>query len=391
MAARAETAPQYRPEHTRFPNAVHSMAHVPPEVAMRELGIPSFEIAQAQAELYGQGMYLSEVAGKVYTSVAHAGIDLLDKISHAPEIAVKVAKAAARNPFVIGTLTLSEVLAVSTSCAPQTALDRSVPPAAAGEARPAEGQLPGIGVNIQPFGDKTLDDIGNKLANKLPVTSDEEQKYQDAVKARAAATATAGGKQTEAAATPPTGSTVAETKPNTPAETKKEQPCAILPEEYCAKAELIEWTYQGTTYLLVGFRNLPKDVPIFSPIKGQVGKTNADPPFHGSLASVKDITDINSPNFTLMGDVLFDNNLSIDVEKGGIIAKTGSNNPTGDSPFDEFELILRVTQKDPKTGNFFTPTDIVDQAVPGVLKKQISKKIVQTEGLKFTVVDRYTS
>lgn len=153
-------------------------------------------------------------------------------------------------------------------------------------------------------------------------------------------------------------------------EVKKEVPCVILPDQYCSQAELIDWTYQGQTYKIVGF-HLPQGVPLFSPMDGSSGKANMDQkpntgPFHGLLAGIGKPTDPSLLSFNIMGDLKFDNMLSLDVKKGDLIAYTQD---TGIRNLGNYNIIVMASQKDPNSNGFTTAEDMLRTMFPQAFEK----------------------
>ena len=166
-------------------------------------------------------------------------------------------------------------------------------------------------------------------------------------------------------------------------------PCVILPDEYCSTAERIEWKdKQGNTYEFIGFR-LPPDVPIFSPIDGQVGKAKAGEPFSGFLADVANYEQITptSSGFSFIGDLRFDNMLSLNIKKGDIIGYTQDSSVRN---FENYNVIFLISRRDPATGKFYTPGDALKEYFPDILSKPIGKSINYEGQIKPTYIDVYT-
>ena len=142
--------------------------------------------------------------------------------------------------------------------------------------------------------------------------------------------------------------------------------CLILEQKYCTAGKLLNWNYQGQTYKLVGFR-LPPDVPIFSPIDGQVGKAKAGEPFSGFLADVANYEQITptSSGFSFIGDLRFDNMLSLNIKKGDIIGYTQDSSVRN---FENYNVIFLISRRDPATGKFYTPGDALRKLFPILYK-----------------------
>ena len=133
----------------------------------------------------------------------------------------------------------------------------------------------------------------------------------------------------------PTGTPTLEPPP-TATEVKQEVPCQIIPQEYCERAKLIEFKYQGVDHKLIAF-NLPEGTPLYSPKDGQLftGEFNGEP-FNGPFGSVQDPKN----GFSFIGDV----NITLlpqAVKKGDQI---GTIQNTGITNFGEYNLIIFTTR-----------------------------------------------
>ncbi len=146
-------------------------------------------------------------------------------------------------------------------------------------------------------------------------------------------------------------------------EVKQAVSCVILPTEYCSQAEVVDWTSpQGQKFKVVGV-NLPADVPIYSPIDGDLvrGPSSA---FNGTTGSLRDLTASTYTSFSWAGDFRFkvftaDVN-QVSVKKGDIIGFTESNGIANLG----YSLIFTVTRLNQETNAPYTPVDVLSEYFP---------------------------
>ncbi len=93
--------------------------------------------------------------------------------------------------------------------------------------------------------------------------------------------------------------------------------CIILKEEYCRGGKVLEKQINGQKYEVIGF-NLPSGAVIFSPVEGMLikGKFSGSP-FVGPFGLVKQTV---NKSFYFVGDLQFDNNNTVDVKPGDVVA-----------------------------------------------------------------------
>lgn len=190
----------------------------------------------------------------------------------------------------------------------------------------------------------------------------------------------------EAPLTPaPTESPVPTLEPTpSPVEVVDAKPCAIIPDEFCAQGELINWTRQGETYKLIGFR-LPPNTQVFSPVDALLGKVKQDgDPFSGYVAEI--IQPETYTTYSLTGDLYFDDMQSGLVKKGDVI---GNIQDTGVKNLGEYNLIFSVTRFDQATQTFSTPEDVLNDLFPGLLSKKPSKDVTYDGQGNPVIIDFY--
>lgn len=171
----------------------------------------------------------------------------------------------------------------------------------------------------------------------------------------------------DAITAPQESTNTADTQKPTNPEAKQEVNCRILDPELCKTAELIETkTAQGAPVKMAAFR-LKENDSIRSIGTFQVAKAEIAQPatFKGYSATLTNPND-RSLTYTIIGDLKFDNMLTIDARDGQIIGRIGNR---GVINFGEYNLVVYISRLDPNTRTFSSADDVLENLFPDAFKK----------------------
>ncbi|MDP2718704.1 MAG: hypothetical protein Q8P44_02565 [Dehalococcoidia bacterium] len=142
--------------------------------------------------------------------------------------------------------------------------------------------------------------------------------------------------------------------------------CQILEENYCKTAEFFDYTdpKDGQIYRLVGFRGLPAEKPLFSPMDGQAAWQDAhlEPQYTNPFQRVSSVSvsrkgDPNLTMYTFLGGlqtVASPGRSTIDVKEKEVVARV--------KPGEQilgYDMVVMITQwnGDKDNSKFYTPDD----------------------------------
>ncbi len=144
--------------------------------------------------------------------------------------------------------------------------------------------------------------------------------------------------------------------------------CKVVESKFCSQGELLSWTdANGVKWDWIGF-NLPKNTPVFAPIKGSFSKREGGI-LNGISIGLKDIENPDSVTFTFVGDLAFDNMLAVNnIKPGDEITRIGDKGTTN---FGGYNFAVTSNQK------IGVASDIFKQLFPETFKKP-AKQVVYT-------------
>jgi hypothetical protein len=190
----------------------------------------------------------------------------------------------------------------------------------------------------------------------------------------------------ESPAITPTPEVTVQPTPTATPEAKPEVPCLILPQEFCKKAERIEYkTPDGTSLIMLGFKDLPAGTEIISPFDAEaLGATLEDHPLKGNMVLVFKKGD-HSEGVEIIGDIRFHGRISWEFPKGDVLATIEDNGITN---IDNYNLLILMTKKN-ENGKFETNTKMLNDLFPGIVSQEPVAIFQQTSSGGAQLGDRY--